>query len=950
MKRRQWLLVGMVFLCKFMLAQQIPVLKYGTDDGLGHSIVYRIYQDKKGFLWFSTDNGLTRYDGQVFRNFVAKDGLRSNFVFGIAENDSAMVVSTFGGGLQLTDGLQLDTVHRIAPAIQYPINIMQDDSVLWVVDRFLNLQRVTRSGTTDLTREIKYPIQRVSQVVKTAMGVIVCSYGLHRYNSVSGRLEPISHGDLHYFQAVQELPDNRLLAVYADGLALIDLKLKTSKTILERNFSFGSKNLFRCQDGTILVATTEGELLRLSPDMSNLESLLKNVVVNDIAQDAAGKIWLATYGQGVWCLPSFNSHFMEVQGLLSPSISYSASHQTFFVTSLNRGIFSIANEKIELTRHALSDFRQPILSSTFVFEPKHSKEVIVGTSNGFIRKINQQSDFIKTVRPVSAFWKDSRGAYWIGLRSGLLQMTNDFKKKQEVIFFRDKIVRSLTEDKDDQLLVGTNDGLFQRTDSTWKRYGKQQGLSNEYINALLPDRIRNLIWVATNEGVFQLLPDQRIKQAYGDIRCNSLVLDRDHRLWGSTSKGLLYFDGDGYQLLGSEEGVDGNLFGVAYDDNKHELAVLSNMGITLLQLENYVKQLTNVPPRLIITEQLFNGKSVSIQKPLSPLPSNTTSISLRLSAPYFRSHHQWHLFYKINDEEWQNARESRELNFVELPFGNVQIQMQLRDVINQKQSDSVTLNYIIETPFYRTRTFIIVGFVLFLLISASAFILLMRLIDKRRRLKYLSEHRQAELEQKVLRHMLNPHFMNNAVNSIQVFVTRNDQRKTLSYLAKFARLMRVNLELLEKSWISLEKELQNIELYLEFEMLRFEGRLRYRVEVDPDVQVAKLKVPSLVLQPFVENAIWHGILPKPEGGEVIIKVLKTATGISIFVEDDGAGLVASLDKTNIEKPSRGLTLIRDRFEILNQRHPGHSFHLKSKNEESATNPGTVVHITIPTVY
>lgn len=950
MKRRLWLLVGMVFLCKFMLAQQIPVLKYGTDDGLGHSIVYRIYQDKKGFLWFSTDNGLTRYDGQVFRNFVAKDGLRSNFIFGIAENDSAMVVSTFGGGLQLTDGLQLDTVHRIAPAIQYPVNIVQDDSALWVIDRFLNLHRVTQSGTTNLTSEINYPIQGASQVVKTSMGVIVCSYGLHRYNSVSGRLEPISHGDLHYFQAVQELPDNRLLAVYADALVLIDLNSKLSKTILKRNFSLGSKNLFRCQDGTILVATTEGELLRLSSDLTNHERILKNVVVNDIAQDAAGKIWLATYGQGVWCLPSFSSHFMEVQGLLTPSISYSASNQTFFVTSMNKGIFSISNKTIELTRHGLADFRQPNLTTTFVFEPNHSNEIMVCTSRGVIRKMNQNVDLLKTKRPISAFWKDSHGYYWAGMRTGLLKIASDFKQTQEVSFFRDKTVRSLTEQIPGQLLVGTNDGLFQKIDTTWRRYGKQHGLSNEYINALLPDSIRNLTWIATNEGVFQLLPDNQIKQAFADIRCNALVLDRYHRLWGTTSKGLLFFDDKDYQLLSSEEGVDGNLFGVAYDYKNHELALLSNMGITLLQLENYVKQLATLPPRLIITEQFFNGKSVSIKQPLSALPSNTTSISLRLSAPYFRSHHQWHLFYKINEEEWQNARESRELNFVELPFGNVQIQMQLRDVINQKQSDIVTLNYIIETPFYRTRTFIIVGFVLFLLISASAFILLMRLIDKRRRLKFLSEHRQAELEQKVLRHMLNPHFMNNAVNSIQVFVTRNDQRKTLSYLAKFARLMRVNLELLEKSWISLEKELQNIELYLEFEMLRFEGRLRYRVEVAPDVQVAKLKVPSLVLQPFVENAIWHGILPKPEGGEVLIKVLKTATGISIFVEDDGAGLVASQDKANMEKPSRGLTLIRDRFEILNQRHPGHSFHLKSKNEESATHPGTVVHITIPAVY
>ncbi|MFN8886928.1 MAG: sensor histidine kinase [Cyclobacteriaceae bacterium] len=953
MSIKRWLVAVGFFLCTRASAQQFPIIKYGTEDGLGHSIVYRIHQDKKGFLWFSTDNGLTRYDGQVFRNFVAKDGLRSNFVFGIAENDSAMVVSTFGGGLQLTDGIQIDTIQKIAPSIRYPINITQRDTALWVVDRLANLHRVTRSGAKRYETSVQNTKHNIiSQVANTSYGLVVSSYGLHVYNPITDRLEPIPGVQPNcYFQSVQELPNNRLLANYASGLVVLDMDTQTSRLVFQGNFSFGTKNIFICQDGTILAATTQGELWRLRADFTEKEKLLENVVVNDIAQDASGKIWLATYGQGVWCMPSFSCRFLTVQGLLNPSITFLNSRQSVFVTSINKGIFSIQDKRIEASHHGLEIFHKADHAITLLFEPNDSDEIIVGTSWGVRRKRGSQIDLIDTKKPISAFWKDKHGNYWAGLRMGLKLIDHSFRKAKDIPLFRDKIVRSLVEIKPGQLLVGTNEGLFRKVDSTWVRYGRTQGLFNEYVNVLLPDSARNLVWIATNEGIFQLLPNNQIAMVYNGIRCNSLLLDKNNHLWGGTAQGLLYFDGENYQLLSSEEGIEGNLFGVAYDRKKDELSVLSNIGITQVHVEKFVQQLILTPPRIIITEQILNGASVSLKSPLSALPSHTTSISLRIAIPYFRSQNLWQLYYKINEEEWQNAGDSRELNFVKLPFGNIKIQMQLRDPINKKYSDVVAIDYVISTPIYRTRTFLILSLVLFLIVSGGSFLMLLRYLDSRKQLKFARAQRQAELEQKVLRNMLNPHFMNNAVNSIQVFVTRNDPRTTVSSLAKFARLMRVNLELLENSLILLEKELQNIELYLEFEMLRFEGRLRYRVEVDPDVPIGKLKVPSLVLQPFVENAIWHGILPRPEGGEVLIKVTRTETGISIFVEDDGVGLAASQREkpADAEKPSRGLTLIRDRFEILNQRHPGHSFSLKTRDEQSVTNPGTVVHITLPMI-
>jgi ligand-binding sensor domain-containing protein/anti-sigma regulatory factor (Ser/Thr protein kinase) len=956
------LLLGLCMISVLAFCQPFPIIKFGTEHGIGHSIVYRIYQDKKGFLRFSTDNGLTRYDGNQFRNFVAKDGLRSNFVFGLAENDSAMVISTFGGGLQLTNGLQLDTINRIAPAITFPINITQDDSALWVVDRQLKLYRITKSITKEFSNQVSYITKAASQVVKTSHGILICSYGLYRYDTKSDSIKKVDSRLINtkpsYIYGLTELPDGRLLTSATFGLDLIDLKGGTSTRVFTGNFSLGSRNILVCKDGTILAAEINGTLWRLSADFQSREKILENVVVNDLLQDKDGRVWLATYGQGVWCLPSFSARMRPLQGLLNPSIAYLKRTRSVIVSSVNGKLFNVRKDKLidNTLLPAALQFKDRTNTSlaTYFYESKDSAELIVGTLFGIIRQIGNSIDTIYEARSQSAFLKDSRGQYWAGMRTGLLKIKSDFKQRQLVALFRNKIIRSLAEDGAQKILVGTNDGLYQQSGDTWIRYGKTQNLTNEYVNALLYDARRKLTWIASNEGIFKMDAQNKIEMVYEGIRCNSLVLDRRGFLWGGTSKGLLFYDEKNNQILSDDRGIDGDTFGIAYQPDGDVLYVLSSKGVTALTLTSFIEHLKFIPPRIIVTEQIVNGQTVLLGKTLTELPSNTSSITLRIAVPYFSNAQQWNLYYQVNDEGWQNAGDNRDLNFLKLPFGKVDIQLQMRDDINQRQSELVTIQYLVHTPLYRTKEFIIIAIFTFLLLSILSFLALMHYFNKRRELKFINEQRKAELEQKVLRNMLNPHFLNNAVNSIQVFVTRNDQRKTLSYLAKFARLMRVNLELLEKSMIPLEKELQNIELYLEFEVLRFEGKLRYQLIADPNLNLSKLKVPSLVLQPFVENAIWHGILPRPEGGEVFIRVSERNSVITLTIEDDGIGLEETKKRKQSssisDKPSRGLGLIRDRFEILNQRKAGYHFIIEDRKETSPDQTGTIVSIQLPVVY
>jgi LytS/YehU family sensor histidine kinase len=251
-------------------------------------------------------------------------------------------------------------------------------------------------------------------------------------------------------------------------------------------------------------------------------------------------------------------------------------------------------------------------------------------------------------------------------------------------------------------------------------------------------------------------------------------------------------------------------------------------------------------------------------------------------------------------------------------------------------------------PFYLRWWFM----TLMLLALAVAVTGLVYFYSKRKNIKLVEENKRLDVEHKALRNLLNPHFLYNAINSIHAFILQNDQRKTLAYLGKFSQLVRLNLELLSADRVTLEKEIKNISLYLEFEKLRFADKLNYTIDIDPRLTLSEIQIPSFLIQPFLENAIWHGLLPREEGGNLFLKIEGAGQNLCITIEDDGVGINTSLKtpKTDIEKKtSMGINIIRDRIELLKKLSGNYGLVILDKCELNgkATGTGTLVKITVP---
>ena len=174
---------------------------------------------------------------------------------------------------------------------------------------------------------------------------------------------------------------------------------------------------------------------------------------------------------------------------------------------------------------------------------------------------------------------------------------------------------------------------------------------------------------------------------------------------------------------------------------------------------------------------------------------------------------------------------------------------------------------------------------------------------------------------KSLRSQMNPHFIFNALTSVNNFISKSDERSANRYLSDFSKLMRSVLENSEEDFIPLEKELQQLELYIKLEHSRFEDKFDYQITVDETVQVSKFQIPPMLLQPYIENAIWHGLRYREEKGVLLVTVKENSEdSIIISITDNGIGRKKSAEiKTQNQKKqkSKGMGIIQKRVAILN---------------------------------
>ena len=240
------------------------------------------------------------------------------------------------------------------------------------------------------------------------------------------------------------------------------------------------------------------------------------------------------------------------------------------------------------------------------------------------------------------------------------------------------------------------------------------------------------------------------------------------------------------------------------------------------------------------------------------------------------------------------------------------------------------------------------------ILLALGYFLYRNLTLNRKNEKLAFVQKTTELEMKVLRAQMNPHFIFNSLNSINKFILESERLKASGYLGKFSKLMRMILQNSQAALIPMEAEFQSLELYLELEALRFNHHFDYKISISPDMEIGSLKIPPLLLQPYAENAIWHGLMQKSERGKLDIEVSQDGNHAYIKICDDGIGRAKSSKMrttSDVLHKSMGHKITAERIALFERLSgDGSSVKILDLVDGNGDPAGTEVTIKIPLIY
>ncbi len=348
----------------------------------------------------------------------------------------------------------------------------------------------------------------------------------------------------------------------------------------------------------------------------------------------------------------------------------------------------------------------------------------------------------------------------------------------------------------------------------------------------------------------------------------------------------------------------------------------------LTELNPAVLLHNNTAPAVYIEDIDINNKRADIltdtggKKTVVLLPGQR-NISAHFGVFNYTSPQGNKFYYKIDelDEDWHQSIDGN-LSYNNLRPGTYHLHMTGRNSNGILNNEGDLLVITVKPFFYQTSTF----YILCLLVLAGLLYLVYRnrINSFRHKEQLRSRYNQlvAEMEVKALRSQMNPHFIFNSLNAINRYILKSERNQASSYLTKFSKLIRLILENSRQSKIPLSSELDALELYLELESLRFQENFHYQIHVDDDISPASIFVPPMIIQPFVENSIWHGLLPKEHDCELTIHFRGNGGHLICVIEDNGIGRKRSAElkqQQSTGRTSLGMSATEQRLQLMTEK-------------------------------
>jgi ligand-binding sensor domain-containing protein len=762
------------------------------------------------------------------------------------------------------------------------------------------------------------------------------------------------------------------------------------------------------EDGKIWIGTDGKGIDILDPETEVFHHIthspynsksLNNNVIRSISGDHRGGVWVGTYNGGV---NFFNQNAESFFHYKVPTINGNSSITSFaeerngnlwigtdggglcYFNRLTGQFFNFYHD--ERNANSLSDNR--VLSLLLDDE----NTLWIGTYLGGLcrynlstRKFTRYSEKDGNGLTDNVIWTlllDHRGKILAGTNKGLNVFdsnTNSFNHFDITNSnLSNNMIRCMYEDTHHRLWIGTQSGL-NLLERPYKRFKvirsdqhKTNSLSNHWIRTINQDHQGNL-WIGTFSGGLNLFEESNdsfisYKESDGlpDNIVSGILGDDHNNLWVSTGRGLAFMDSKTkkFRSYTVSDGLQDYQFNInaCFKTQKGEFLFGGNNGFTLFVPE-VIRQVDSnkFPPNVALTDFKIFNKTVVPQEQGSPLKEqiNETKkvvlshdqsvLTFEFSALNFIQPEKNQYAYRLQgfEEDWNVVGNKRSATYTNIEPGKYTFQVKASNNDGVWNEDGVSLAIEITPPFWGTWWFQTV----MTLLACATGLTILNIVRKRIREKIRINKLIAELELKALIAQMNPHFIFNCLTSIQELIVVHKQDEAMHYLNQFSRLLRTVLQSSDKNFIPLDEELTLLELYLELEAMRFDQEFHYNISVDDAIDPEEIIIPSFLLQPFVENALWHGLMHKKGDRNLTVSFrLESEDILLCSISDNGIGRehATHLKKKSVKAyKSMGIRIIRERMTLMKKQNSVFDLRIVDEKDPQGNAAGTTVIVRLP---
>jgi ligand-binding sensor domain-containing protein len=971
---RQTIIIPSIIIvcCVFASAQVYKHRVFNTSDGLSSTTIYHAVQDGSGYIWLASDAGVTKFDGAHFHAYYKNDGLMDNDIIHLIKgNKGAVGLLTYNGHFSIYDKGTIynstNTKWLAKAAFDNPViaGFQDTKGAFWLGTKDGNVYCLRPDTVFNFGKKTPIIPQNSSFITPKSGSAAHFFYqdtkndiwidGCYKIENGAVVRKP-NHFEFEQSSAFFHQPNTKNEVLFLAKEGIIRWRNDTQTLVLPRKLmaDIGDKQygyILEDREQNIWIPTIGNGVYQYRRDKNGAWQpplrYLSNAKISTALQDHEGNIWFCLLGEGLYMLPSNyksaitynrqnNLDYDRIDAVLADkngNIWCGMDDATLNIIPPVGDIQALSidfeqkkDRAYQNVLHLQEDAKGRIWAMTpsriVFYTPKTNRSDNRQWQQTTIQNPEKLSfkswTFMPDGRIALAY---SRGIAWLTEQNGKWTIKTETQIPH-------KITYSVFADTKGQIWVANIDGLNRFYQNKFQNWAKYNPLFKEKIKSMaeLPDK--TLVLAAEGYGLLLLkdsvlLEQFSLKNEFENNIFKQLQV-RDSTIWCTGNHGLArilyrakklghvstYRTSEG---LASDEVID--IFVTQW-----EAMAATAKGLTILEVNSNDGVLP--APQVFILNKNENNSFINTNL----YPNNTASIIFEAVA--LREPNTVQYRYRFNStQDWQYATHSNNtVSLAQLQAGSYRFEVQARH-LNSAWSKSDTINFKIY-PFWWQTTWFWLFCTTVILGSVGFFALRYTQKQQKRQTERLqAEKKMTELEQQALQSMMNPHFVFNVMNSVQYFLNHNNKESANRYLTQFARMLRTNLEYSNKQTINLDEEIKYLNLYLSLEKLRCGDTLNYVFNIDEDLDTACITLPPMLLQPYIENAIWHGIMPNKEnydenGGIITIEVTEPQPDVlQITISDDGVGIDNS-KAAKAESPSNhhslALTLTAERLRILSE--------------------------------